>query len=320
MDNLVNLANVTNQMDGLFDVPPLWLDLLLSVCGMVLGLLVAILGSRVVKFATFLLAFAMGMTLTALVFMKLTNDQTTALIAGAVGGALLGVLALCVAKVGKAVVGGGVAVLIVILFVQTGLASKIGNNYVVWVALGVLLLLCVFLAWKYHAHLFVVVTAFGGAFAFTIGVSHFIDAKMSITRFFSDPGSVLCTNDTCLLLILLWIGLGLVAVFVQWQMNKKKREKDSGEEEEGRTQQSSFRQRLEDRRMERLTLIGVDADSILDAESIEIVDMSETKTSFADRVRQSKQQKQQSELQSKQEGRKKRRSEKSSGRSSERRG
>ena len=35
MDNLINLTNVTNQMDGLFDVPPVWLDLLLSVCGMV---------------------------------------------------------------------------------------------------------------------------------------------------------------------------------------------------------------------------------------------------------------------------------------------
>ena len=44
MDNLINLKNVTNEMDGLFDVPPVWLDLLLSVCGMVLGLLVAILG------------------------------------------------------------------------------------------------------------------------------------------------------------------------------------------------------------------------------------------------------------------------------------
>ena len=41
MDNLINLTNVTNQMDGLFDVPPVWLDLLLSVCGMVLGLLVS---------------------------------------------------------------------------------------------------------------------------------------------------------------------------------------------------------------------------------------------------------------------------------------
>ena len=47
MDNLINLKNVTNEMDGLFDVPPVWLDLLLSVCGMVLGLLVAILGRGV---------------------------------------------------------------------------------------------------------------------------------------------------------------------------------------------------------------------------------------------------------------------------------
>ena len=171
VESALNATSYVDQVNAAFDIPRSWVDLVLGVAGMVLGLMVAVLGSRILRFATFLLGFAVGAALVSLVVLQISGNQTTALIAGAIAGAVVGVLAVCITKVGKAVVGGGVIVLLAILLVQTGLVQKIGNNYVIWAAIGVLLLLVVLLAYKFHHHLFVVATAFGGSCVFTLGKS-----------------------------------------------------------------------------------------------------------------------------------------------------
>ena len=196
ISQVFNLTQYADRVsDTIFDIDTTWFAVVLAICGMVLGLLMAVLGTRVLKFSTFCLGFALLGMLVATITAKITEgkDQNACLIAGGIGGLVGGVLAVCIVRVGKAVVGGGLAVLVVLLFVQSGLANKIGKNYVVWIALGVLLLLGVFLAFKYQDHLFVVVTAFGGAFTFTLGLAQFIpDTEMGLIRFFSDPSSVMC--------------------------------------------------------------------------------------------------------------------------------
>lgn len=278
---IFNMTQYADQMDSIFDIDTTWFEVVLSICGMILGLLMAVLGTRVLRFSTFCLGFAMGAMLLALITAKITEgkDQTAALIAGGVGGLVTGVLALCVAKVGKAVVGGGVAVLVVLLFVQSGLANKIGNNYVIWIALGVLVLLGAFMAFKFQEHLFVIATSFGGAFTFTLGLAQFIPhTNMSLVTFFSDPSSVMCgftnsttvagqskdsaSDDRCLALILTWLGLGFVCMIVQWQMNEKTKncmclgDGDGDEDDEDETahlrpRQPVFRARLVGQRSQR---------------------------------------------------------------------
>jgi hypothetical protein len=72
-------------------------------------------------------------------------------------------------KMARIVVGVAFAVLLVGLVIQTGIADTIGNNIVIWVLLGVLVIVFAYVSYKSFEFMLVLASAIAGGISVMLG-------------------------------------------------------------------------------------------------------------------------------------------------------
>ena len=213
---------------------------LVAVFSFFVGMVLTFFGQKLLKTCMFAFGFAAGFLFSAVICAKFNTlenvalSQHTVLYIAIVGGGFLGGLAALLVTVTKVVLALGCGVAVAFAVSSAGLSVG-GQDYVMWVALVLVFLVVLFVAFKIFDHATVVVTSFVGALAVVSSVAHFIPSvSFSLLRMLSDPSSIQhCSgNQACHGLLVGWVVLfcgGLVVQFKRLDKCGESKEKEESE-------------------------------------------------------------------------------------------
>eukprot|EP00164_Ancoracysta_twista_P004038 GFYU01005420.1.p1 GENE.GFYU01005420.1~~GFYU01005420.1.p1 ORF type:complete len:292 (-),score=44.89 GFYU01005420.1:70-945(-) len=227
------MSSTIDQAEQQYDVIDEPLKIALLVTGTVFGIVICFFGQRFLRFAAFCFGFTFGAVFVGFIAFEASDgDHKATLIAGGAVGLVLGMICLCILKVGKFVIGAGVGLLGVLVFVEMGVAKAIGSPTMIWVVGALISLACGFLCIKLFNTILIVATAYGGAFAVALAISPWVDGHLNLFRIIAEPESVVCDRTPCILLWVGWALLGSLGLYVQLKYTRKKEAERNAIEED----------------------------------------------------------------------------------------
>ena len=200
----------------------------LTVVMLLLGFLLCFVGRKYIKFSLFVFGFCVGAFLVVWAAEAIPDiGAETVLIVAGICGIILGSLCLCVLRVGQAAIVGGGAFTLGIGIVNSGIATTIGSNIVLWIILIVALLMLLYLAYKVWETAIVVATSVSGALLIVVCACFLLGVPVNIVKAVTAPSSILCPNFSCAGFTIAWFLLSLFGFVVQIQMSKNVDGKDN---------------------------------------------------------------------------------------------
>ena len=188
---------------------------------LLVGFLLCFVGRKYIKFSLFVFGFCVGAFLVVWAAEAIPDiaDETVLIVAG-IFGIILGSLCLCVLRVGQAAIVGGGAFTLGIGIVNSGIATTIGSNIILWIILIVALLMLLYLAYKVWQTAIVVATSISGALLIVVCACFLLGVPVNIIKAVTAPSSILCPNFSCAGFTIAWFLLSLFGFAVQTRISK----------------------------------------------------------------------------------------------------
>ena len=150
----------------------------------------------------------------------ITNEAL--LIVSGISGIVVGSLCVCILRVGQAAIVAGCAFTLVIGFMNSGIASIIGSNTILWIVLFLSMIILSFLAYKVWEVVAAVATSISGALVVVVTSCFLLNIPFNVMKAVTDPKSILCPGFNCAGFIIVWFLISLSGFIVQTRIFKNK--------------------------------------------------------------------------------------------------
>lgn len=224
---------ISDQLDEFFSGLGLPVFIILSLTGIILGLVLAFLGAvdKGKPITAFVAGGLTGCFFAAVIMESISSDIELELWVSIffLMGILFGVLCACLTTFTKILLGIALGLVFTAFLVSTGLGSAIGENYAFIIFLVISCIAGIAISCKVMDIVFALLASgLGGAFLI-LGIGYFTESEISLNTFVSNPAVVTaCTEESCLIPLIIGGIVTLLSLFLNFRryFKQKKKKKD----------------------------------------------------------------------------------------------